>query len=237
MEKLWSDNFDRIYCINLNERHDRYLSSLKVFRQYSIPVTYYHTDRNPNGEKGCFLSHRSICREAVKDNLSRILVFEDDIVPRKHLTEDNLKKVINVMNTLKDEWELFYLGCGPLIGKSVKSTRFKDIYKVKAYGAYVYALNKNRIHRMSETEWKGDPYDKQFSEEFHHAYIPYLFDPGNSESDIEKGKSFAHIHPIRWNIRRRLQEFYIINRVNIRLNILCLIIILILVFCKLKLKK
>ena len=130
MEKLWSDNFDRIYCINLNERHDRYLSSLKVFRQYHIPVTYYHTDRNPNGEKGCFLSHRSICRKAVKDNLSRILIFEDDIVPTKYLTKSNLKNSIDAMDTLKDDWKLFYLGCRPLFTRQTKSTPFERIYKI-----------------------------------------------------------------------------------------------------------
>ncbi len=86
------------------------------------------------------------------------------------------------MDTLKDDWKLFYLGCRPLFTRQTKSTPFERIYKVRAYCTHAYALNKSQI---SEMKWEGRPIDSYFEEEHYHAHIPSLFYPGDHESDIK----------------------------------------------------
>lgn len=75
---------DKIVCINLAERVDRYHLSKHVFKELSIPVIYYHPKRHPiSGTTGCFLSHRFVIERAWNEGVNRLLVFEDDIIPTK----------------------------------------------------------------------------------------------------------------------------------------------------------
>lgn len=119
--------FERIYCINLDARPDRWRYVSQHLRKYGLgrklrrfPGVDVRSDPHlkPHerllqknfsllGMCGCMLSHRSIIAEAKADGLKSVLVFEDDI---KVLPENvgNLPKTLTALAAR--DWDVFYLG-------------------------------------------------------------------------------------------------------------------------------
>lgn len=58
------------------------------------------------GHVGCSLSHRQLYEATVRNGWERVLVFEDDLVPRP----DGLARTADVLAQLPQSWELVYLG-------------------------------------------------------------------------------------------------------------------------------
>lgn len=122
------DFFDAIYCVNLDERTDRWhhaqveLDKLKIrdrVERFSA-IKPSHDERwNRNvpwkgkkrfpflGAVGCAESHKSIIQTAKNQNLKNVLVLEDDFMVNDFNWEKNLT---NGISELPTEWDLFYLG-------------------------------------------------------------------------------------------------------------------------------
>lgn len=58
------------------------------------------------GEIACSLSHRSVFEKMIEMGWERILILEDDIVPR----QQDLELLPDTLKELPDNWELVYLG-------------------------------------------------------------------------------------------------------------------------------
>ena len=106
--------FDRIYCINLKKRPDRWEESLKEFEKLGIAddvIKFDAVDIQP-GIIGCTKSHYEIIKIAEKDGCKNILVFEDDL----ELTKNSIvaKEIIsNSMEQLlrhDNAYDMLYLG-------------------------------------------------------------------------------------------------------------------------------
>lgn len=111
--------FDRIVCINLDERTDRWEqvqqtcqgllgdSELERFSAIKLNIAeeYVH-----NARAGCLLSHRRVMKEAFDAGLESVLVFEDDLTFHPEFQE----LIHPTMSTLgKTKWDVFYLGFTP----------------------------------------------------------------------------------------------------------------------------
>jgi GR25 family glycosyltransferase involved in LPS biosynthesis len=95
--------FDNIYCINLDNRKDRWDNISKRFTDRNIFVNRFSAINKPeNSRLGCIMSHISIIEDAKKNGYDRILVFEDDC--------DFLDTFDSNILTKLDDWELFYFG-------------------------------------------------------------------------------------------------------------------------------
>lgn len=122
------DFFDAIYCINLDERTDRWEHCLIEFEKLGIServirfsaIRPSHDERwkrwVPWGNKykypligavGCAESHKAIIKLAKENNLKNVLVLEDDFVVCDNWSE-NLKSSLNDIHTRN--WHIFYLG-------------------------------------------------------------------------------------------------------------------------------
>ena len=126
--------FDKIYCINLDSRRDRWervsrklcgkgidvkrfsaicQSSSRAVELFGRVSKKYPTieDRKKNsvirsiGAAGCLLSHMDIINEAKRNNYKKILIFEDDIIFHKKFNER-----LSLISAL-DRWSLLYFGC------------------------------------------------------------------------------------------------------------------------------
>lgn len=135
------DYFDAIYCMNLDERTDRWEHSLKQFEKLGISDRverfsaikcsdlktrneladlHYGGYFRPNyrfplpGAVGNHLGHREIIKLAKKRGLKNVLVFEDDFN-----VLDNWNETLNcALGELDNfDWHLFYLGWGFWFGK------------------------------------------------------------------------------------------------------------------------
>jgi len=58
------------------------------------------------GEVACSLSHRMVYEEMIKNNWSRVLILEDDVLP----LYDQLEQLPAALRELPPDWELVYLG-------------------------------------------------------------------------------------------------------------------------------
>lgn len=111
--------FEKIYCINLISRTDRWNNCQNQFSKFGIydvqrfdAVKYNHPklSAKANGRMGCLLSHYKIIKEAKLKNYSNILVLEDDFIFLKEPDEFNTK-LKKSLDELPADWDIFYLGC------------------------------------------------------------------------------------------------------------------------------
>lgn len=107
--------FDKIYCINLKRRPDRWEESLNEFKKYDLKVdrfdavdgnNYKSTSNLNNGQIGTIYSHLNIIKTAKKENLNNVLILEDDI--KFH---NDVISLFNEWNSeIPEDWDMIFLG-------------------------------------------------------------------------------------------------------------------------------
>lgn len=88
------DNFDKIYCLNLDKRPDRRQEMLILFKEIWIDqiVKRFSAIENIKWNVWCALSHAAILKEAKKEWYKSIFVFEDDV---------EIKDIKSLLNSIK----------------------------------------------------------------------------------------------------------------------------------------
>ena len=113
------DYFDRTAIINLPERADRRAETREEFKRVGWQIENkkadFFTATRPEiaagfpsaGVRGCFLSHMNAIKKAKHDNLSNIVIMEDDIA----FISDINKIADEALQELNQtEWGFLYLG-------------------------------------------------------------------------------------------------------------------------------
>lgn len=82
------EKIDRIYIVNLDERVDRYIETLRELKRMQVPLSIVErwsaaryqgtSDPSLNGHLGCMKSHIEIFEHANKKGYNHIIVLEDD---------------------------------------------------------------------------------------------------------------------------------------------------------------
>ena len=136
--KTLNDCFEKIYCVNLERRPERWDLCKEAFSQYNINVERYEAvdgtkhdrvGRMSHGEVGCLLSHLNILKKCKEDNVSNVLILEDDVEFRP-----NFDKLFSEYIEEVPEWDILYLGathalCYPYMNRPpIKVT--DHVYKV-----------------------------------------------------------------------------------------------------------
>lgn len=156
--------FDKIYCINLDKRPDRWSYVQKHTAKFGLKK---HIERfsaidvrsNPKlriYEKlvkenfstlamcGCTLSHRRIIEQAKQAGLKNVLVFEDDI----KILKDNIGNIQNSLEDLAElEWDVFYLGATYLYEIESVGEHLINVSN-GTYGAHAIAYNHSIFDHM-----------------------------------------------------------------------------------------
>ena len=146
--------FDKIYCLNLKRRPDRWAESENTFRYSGIHADRFDaTDGQTNsvqskykellkqtnkydkllgrkaiaseGALGCLLSVVRIIKDAKKNGFKRILLLDDDVI----ISKDFHINFSNV-NLLPKDWKLLYLGASQHTWLKIKSFN-NDFYFAK----------------------------------------------------------------------------------------------------------
>lgn len=149
MNKL-NDYFEKIYCVNLAKRKDRWELAQKEFTLHNIDVERYDAIDGTNydkigilshGEIGCLFSHLNILKYCRDNNISNVLIFEDDVEFDQNFNELFFEYVKEV-----PEWDILYFGathalCYPYMDRPpIKVT--DHVYKVyNAHATHAYAVN------------------------------------------------------------------------------------------------
>jgi len=111
---MW-DFFNKIYCINLDSRKDRWSTVTEEFSKIEVlnkinrisGVVYNGTnDKHTNACLGNHLSHALCLIDAKENNLNNCLIFEDDV----EFFDDAYKNLEQTLTELPTDWDMFYLG-------------------------------------------------------------------------------------------------------------------------------
>ena len=165
--KSLSGFFDRIYCINLDSRPDRWKYVRGQFKQFGLrrdverfSAIDIRTDPDYTASErllrdnfsllamcGCMLSHRKIIETARDENLDTVLVFEDDI----RFLEDNVGSIDRSLNQLGQlDWDVFYLGATYLFRLEPLGDHLVRVPN-GAYATHAIAYNSCVFDRILET--------------------------------------------------------------------------------------
>jgi hypothetical protein len=100
--------FDKIYCINLDKRADRWQKSLEEFTKVGIQVERFKAYENDNRVLAFNKSQYYCIQKALEDGCERFLILEDDVEFR------NWHHLDSAINELPGNWSLLQLGCNLL---------------------------------------------------------------------------------------------------------------------------
>ena len=139
--------FEKIYCINLKDRPDRWDKCRKIFQEYGInsyeridgvkiiEKEYPYLDQKSRSQLGCSLSFYRIIKNAYDNKFKNILIFEDDFlfVNSKEKTEELLSSSIR---NLPEEWDVLYLGANIMYDYCVNPIIYFKEHILKINSAY-----------------------------------------------------------------------------------------------------
>lgn len=182
------DYFDRIFCINLDSRLDRWNKVQIEFEKAGIfdrVERMSAMDIPDNPAMGNHLSHALCIREGIKSGANNILIFEDDIE-----WLDNPLLLKRIIPELTD-WDILYLGVNTEKDCNQVSRHLARLSF--AYSTHAYAINKSlfeKILAISEDP-NTDHNDVRITKEIIpyykcYATIPLLAGQRNGYSDIQK---------------------------------------------------
>ena len=107
---------DKIYCINLDKRLDRWERCKNIFQLNNIEVERFSAVDGLNldltgkkllpGEIGVIRSNFEIIKKAKENNYKNVLIFEDDV----ELCEDFNLKFNDYIKQIPTDWSFIYLG-------------------------------------------------------------------------------------------------------------------------------
>lgn len=147
--------FDKIYCINLDERTDRWEHCLKEFDK--LNTTNYErfaalrAATLPNGQKGegrhgHTKTYCALIDKAIEDNVKSCLILEDDF--HFELAGDSLIELLGkAFSQLPDDWDALYLGAN-----------IQTIYTqtpLQRYSTELLKLNSAYATHAIAFSWKG----------------------------------------------------------------------------------
>lgn len=208
MTKTLNNYFEKIYCINLDRRTDRWQECLEQFSTHNLEVSRFSAvdaknipeivekvNKTPGlvlGSIGCGRSHRLILELSKKNNLDNVLILEDDVE-----FDDNLNQIFSkCIDDVPDDWDILFLGGNHSLNNIWQKepvTKINDhVYKlVFCYATHAYAVRKKAYDKIIECLIKeNDRGDVLFS----HAQIqlntyilrPHLAWQKSSYSDVEE---------------------------------------------------
>lgn len=186
---MFKNYFDKIYCINLDERIDRWEASQKEFDKLGITnVTRVSAIKNEIGHLGCRDSHVEVITDAKNNGHKKILVLEDDFVfinSDKNLIDDVLTQLSRV------DWELFYFGATVHLynGKLTKVDENLVLTNF-AYTTHAYAVNSSVFDFIIENAKNHDIIDVFYNDTIVKNNKTYISNPmlclqRESYSDVE----------------------------------------------------
>jgi len=134
MGSILNSYFDKIYCINLDKRTDRWNEVQAQFKKHGIEVERFSAENGNtmgwkkdkytlkpgafNGVAGCIASHIKLYKIAKENNYKNILIIEDDC----DFIDDLNEKFSKLIKEVPEDWDLLYLGG---VHESRYGTQFK----------------------------------------------------------------------------------------------------------------
>lgn len=138
-----NEYFDKIYCINIDRRTDRWETCSKEFIKHDLIVERFsavdgnvinHNLGYPyDNELAGAMSHLNVIKTAKENNLKNVLILEDDVV----FVDDLNEQFSTYVTQLPDNWDSIYFGgnhIGGLVMIQPNVGKTRRTYALHAYG-------------------------------------------------------------------------------------------------------
>lgn len=205
---------DKIYCINLDSRTDRWQEVTARFEVVGIAdyVTRVSAFMDVDPRIGCQRSHVQCVKDAIENNFKNILIFEDDV----QFVETNVPNFSEIVSFLQNnkKWELFYLGGSPMYPAWDKKG---NIFRSRFYHTHAYIINRRAFAKILRC---GLPIDVWLSlNTISFGVYPVYAVQGASYSDIRK-QDLSHLQDafinkyeklVRPNILKRWWNYFVLH--------------------------
>jgi len=142
-----NDIFNKIYCVNLDHRTDKWNSCITEYAKLDINVYRISAIDGSTikdipftvrpGAFGCSMSHLNILKDARLNNYYQVLILEDDA----RFVEDFNNKLISTLPDVPDDWNMLYLSANNT-ADLIHIT--SNVYKAqRLLTTHSYAVNSN----------------------------------------------------------------------------------------------
>lgn len=177
-----NEYFDKIFCINLDRRPDKWALSEAEFKKIGISVerfaaidgaslTLPSTAKITAAEAGCSLSHLTLLKRMVESGWSRILILEDDVE-----FMDGANQFFNQwMQQVPTDWDMLYLG-GNNVSQPTRISR--NVSKIiRTYTTSSYGITNAMAQQViANVESLSSQVDVAYTN-FHRSHKCYIFWP------------------------------------------------------------
>lgn len=193
-----NDHVDAIYCINLNDRKDRWESAAKQFHKHNLWVERISgikgSDMNldfppeiKEGAVGCALSQLFVLKLAQHKKNKNFLLFEDDV----EFDEEINQKFSKYYSEIPNDWDMIYLGGQHFHGMNLQQVSehiYKCEYTLCAHSViFKYTVYDRFINKLIDITKPCDVHYAESHKDINaYVIIPHLTWQKNSYSDIEK---------------------------------------------------
>lgn len=147
---ILKNNFDKIFCINLDRRKDRWEETKIELKKWglfdginrisAIDGSKIKNNRYPikNGELGLLETHLKLIRNAKEKKYKNILLIEDDIE-----FTDEIKNIKEYIDELPKNWDMLWFGANHNIhaGNKINLISEKIIKCNYTYSTHCVAIN------------------------------------------------------------------------------------------------
>jgi GR25 family glycosyltransferase involved in LPS biosynthesis len=166
------DFFDKIYCINLDHRTDRWESAQNEFdklgiadRVKRISAVNREDVKAKYGDKVCNLnnpklgqlavteSSRKCIDDAVKRGAKNCLTFQDDVCFRNY-DADFFREALN---ELPDDWETLFLGYECWKRRQLKQIHSERLLRIEKFWMAQAVANNTRVFDILYSDWDKIP--------------------------------------------------------------------------------
>jgi GR25 family glycosyltransferase involved in LPS biosynthesis len=191
------DCFEKIVCLNLPRRTDRWAESREEFTKLGIEVERIAAISHPHGPYGCSLSHLLAIRRY--QHLNNLLIFEDDAI-----LKGNTSYLADAFACLPPSWEVIFLG-GLVFPDEINTNKAAPHLHVarNVVCCHAYALSRAGMRRMlrefgpmvaAGSRTPIDEYLRSVIQPSGTAFVltPMIFDQRPSFSDNTKQPAVAH---------------------------------------------
>lgn len=190
-----NDYFDKIFCINLKRREDRWKESEKEFLRNGLKVERFEAidskERNVTPQNACTMSHIEILRHQILNKWNRILILEDDCQFNTNYNLEELNDFNTLIELVPTDWDMLYLGGNNVVKpQAINSyvSKVRKTYTTSSYGITLNAAKKALPHLHKLTA----QIDVMYANEIQTTSNCYIFTPPlcwqrSGYSDIEEG--------------------------------------------------
>ena len=101
---ILNDRFQRIFCINLDRRTDRWAEASSLFDKFDVSAERISAIEDEKPWNGLRKTIIGVFEQAIREDYDTILIFEDDI----DWGEEFYQRFEECWSNLPDDWHMFY---------------------------------------------------------------------------------------------------------------------------------